>query len=124
MQPTHARWEQLPTPLSSPPPSNPPPPSSSTFPPLPPLLARNFLTTDILLRRAPISPLPPPGPDGLAWDIHTPSLTDVDAETVALLPEACKRALEEARALEAEWRAGWGGEEVDGLRGRVGVSYN
>ncbi|MCJ1438459.1 hypothetical protein MMC27_007849 [Xylographa pallens] len=130
MQPTHCRWEPVApststsTSTSTSPTSPPLHPTTTLFPAPPPALLSSFLIADTYFQRPPISNLGVPGPDGAAYDIGPPGLTDVSAEVRACLPAACAAAFEEACAAERAWRGAWGTEAQDGRRAEIRVSYN
>lgn len=77
-----------------------------------------------------------PGPDGAGWDLGgngnssargednylgMDGLSGVSEDVLDVLPEDCRRAFEEAREREREWKGRWGVEGVDGGRRSVKV---
>ncbi|KAK5169503.1 chromatin structure-remodeling complex subunit RSC7 [Saxophila tyrrhenica] len=154
MQPTHARWEQIPPPstpaqaeqnlltnghtndttpngthndsmdLDHAPPQD--TTSSTLFHPVPAVITRNFTVIDTTYTAPPLSHTGYPGPDGHTADPASGSngLSNIPGELVDELPEDCRRAFEEARRTEVQWKRGWGTEGESGLRGglRVGLS--
>jgi len=125
MQPTHARWEavhddveaatsSMRTLMTS---AHTPSHSADTiFPPVPAVVARNFLVVDTVYESAPHSHLGIPGPDGEEMDIGYNGLSGVGEEIRELLPAECRRAFEEAVERERRWKGRWGTEERDGAR--------
>ena len=135
MQPTHARWEQIPAQSAT---SKALRPFSdgangalingalnhdkdhemedddqereaeTIFPPVRPLYARNFLIVDTHFVMPPGSHLGVPGPDGDIVDIERRGLADVADEVVAELPPDCLQAFAAAREEELAWKTGWG----------------
>lgn len=118
MQPTAARIEQVRPDASTN--ATTPSPSSSTFPPLPPIVARNFLVTDTTMET------PPAGIAAAAYEVPfrtSPAdyrasyrgdplapfrgLGSVPREVRDLLPEACRREFDAAAAREGDWFARW-----------------
>ena len=147
MQPTHARWEQvLPTSPSS--------KASQTgadqlngvlpgelngttgqtngreaaadtiFPDIPPVFTRNFMIADTYYETPPASVLGYPGPDEEILDVGPGELTRVPEHLLADLPESCRQAFVEARAVEKAWKARWGTEKKDGARAQLRIHYN
>ncbi|EHY53499.1 chromatin structure-remodeling complex subunit RSC7 [Exophiala dermatitidis] len=107
MQPTHARWEVVDDENA---PDN--PEQASKFPRLDPVYGRNFRIHDFCLESAPESWLGKPGSN------EEEGLSAIPATILEELPEDCRRAFEEAKAREAEWRGKWHTEQEDGLRAR------
>jgi chromatin structure-remodeling complex protein RSC7 len=140
MQPTHARWEQLPTSphLNGAHPNTksstaivdltlhrePSPPAKSIFTPIPPVIARNFLTADTVFIRPPISNVGVPGPDGGTDDVGPPGLMDIPDDIIAELPQECRIAFKEAREQERRWKSSFGTERDDGNRADIKITYN
>ncbi|GAB7361963.1 hypothetical protein MBLNU230_g2000t1 [Neophaeotheca triangularis] len=131
MQPTHAKWEQIPpsnteeqralpngnrTDTATAPPA---------FAPIPAAISRNFAILDTHFTAPPISNPGYPGPDGAHTDptAGTPGLSTISPEVVEELPEECRKAFAEAKALEEGWKKGWAAEAKSALRGdlRVGL---
>ncbi|ESZ91252.1 putative Chromatin structure-remodeling complex subunit rsc7 [Sclerotinia borealis F-4128] len=132
MQPTHARWEQIndnePQPESA---------DSTLFPPVKPFFSRNLLIVDTYMESSPSTHYGVPGPDGAGWDLGAggngngigdndmgmgmDGLCGVSEDILDALPEDCRKAFEEAREREREWKGRWGSESVDGGRRSVKV---
>jgi chromatin structure-remodeling complex protein RSC7 len=113
MQPTHARVEQVNS-LNEDNES-----TSHVFPPLPPIVARNFLVTDIHLETPPIGISPAsygrPFRPGTAFggDDFLTSFRGLEAvphDIKALLPEECRTAFDQALDNEKQWHGKWGNE--------------
>lgn len=140
MQPTHARWEQVPPPhtttssgadsklltngthdnsltngTSTPP--------STTFRPIPAIISRNFLITDTHFTSPSLPHTGFPGPDGLITDRTSGpnGLASIPDDLVNELPEDCRRAFEQARSAEVDWKGQWGTEAQSTLRGGLKV---
>ena len=147
MQPTHARWEQvLPTSASSRPTqtaadqingvlpngshgatahSNGRESATDTiFPDIPPVFTRNFMISDTYYEVPPASVLGNPGPDEEVLDVGPGELTRVPEHLVAELPDDCRQAFVEARAVEKAWKGRWGTDKEDGARAQLRITYN
>ena len=147
MQPTHARWEPvLPTSPSSrnsqtgadQPNGVVPdeldgttghsksrePAADTIFPDIPSVFTRNFMITDTCYETPPASVLGYPGPDEEILDVGPGELTRMPEHLLAELPEGCRQAFVEARAVEKAWKARWGTEEGNGARARLRITYN
>ena len=150
MQPTHAKWEQVP-----------PPPTPSDrkqltngltngyhhqeggeetetkvdgiliaeptiFSEVPAVVSRNFTVIDTHFSAPPISFAGYPGPDGSAID-HSAGpngLASVPADILDELPDDCRQAFEEARALELQWKGQWSTEKQSAHRGVLKIGFN
>jgi chromatin structure-remodeling complex protein RSC7 len=153
MQPSHARWEQMPPPSSSAEtekklltngltngdtlpngtshdmdidrPSN-EPTSPTIFTPVPHVVSRNYTVVDTAYVAPPITTLGFPGPDGAIFDPTSgPSgLSAIPDDLVDELPEDCKLAFEAAKKQEADWKRQWGSEAQSGLRGALKVGLS
>ncbi|GAB7351439.1 hypothetical protein MBLNU459_g2105t1 [Dothideomycetes sp. NU459] len=147
MQPTHAKWEQILPDATAPSlpalngdhanghltngdsqhtstvndDSRPP---VDSFKPVPDVVSRNFLVTDVYFETPPISNLGVPGPDGSVDDLGPNGLSDIPDHILDELPEDCRIALEQAKAAEAEWKGKWGTEATDGSRGSLRIGFN
>ena len=149
MQPTHARWEQLPPSTKAPSSS---PQSSANhdhadkgdaegesleidgqadeskddtfFPPVDPVISRNYMVADMYYEGPPKPDMPYPGPDGDMYDIGPKGLCSIADDIIAELPEECKKSFYEAREVERQWKARWGSEHEDGARAHLPISYN
>ena len=145
MQPTHVKWEHIPTPSEhlqiqqqqqkktiaaatphgthaanqssdpSPSPSN---PTTTIFTPIPALISRNYLISDTYFT----SPQLPntnliPGPDGDINDLGPNGLSGISQAVLDELPAECREAFAAARDAETTWKSGWGNEGIDGGRG-------
>ncbi|KAF7918039.1 hypothetical protein BELL_0077g00220 [Botrytis elliptica] len=132
MQPTHARWEQI----NDNEPQSPSADSSTLFPPVKPFFSRNLMIVDTYMESSPSTHYGVPGPDGAGWDLSAggksngsagdnligmDGLSGVSEDVLDVLPEDCRRAFEEAREREREWKGKWGSEVVDGGRRSVKV---
>lgn len=148
MQPTHARWERVPTP--PPTPTDIPASDSdamadsgangsssrknvngkvenskpTVFPPVDPIVKRNYMVVDTYFVNPPKPDMPYPGPDGDEYDIGPRGVLDISDDIIELLSPEQKKALLEARDVERQWKAQWGTEHEDGLRAHVPISYN
>ncbi|KAF2772830.1 hypothetical protein EJ03DRAFT_387503 [Teratosphaeria nubilosa] len=153
MQPTHARWEQIPPPS---PPSNtkaltngltnghhangdaseespgheepmdidreaPP----SIFSAVPAPISRNFAVIDTVYTAPPLSNAGYPGPDGSITDPTSGpnGLSSIASEILDELPEDCRRALEEAKKTEEDWKKQWGTEAQSGGRRDLKIGF-
>ena len=108
MQPTHARWEEV-------------PPSDSD---VPPIVSRNYLVVDTHYESPPISGLGIPGPDGDFYDVGVNGLPDLDEEDLATLTPECRVAFEKAKVEEHEWKNQWHSESVDGARAKLRIGFS
>lgn len=132
MQPTHGRWEQLPTgPASSIPLSYDQrresvnlPAVDSMFPDVAPVFTHNFAISDTYYVSPLYSGLGIPGPDGPAMDVGPGGLTEVPQDIVAALPDENRQAFEEMKLEEIKWKLSWGGEDEDRARAKLRISYN
>lgn len=131
MQPTHARWEQIPPPsietdsdhklltngttdgtsISQ-------PSSPTMFTPVPAVVSRNFTVVDTAFSAPPLTTGGYPGPDGAIQDSASGStgLDSIPDDIVAELPEDCRREFERAREEERKWKGQWGSEVMSGCR--------
>lgn len=140
MQPTHARWEQIPTasPESkklrisdgesanetiSPVPGQ-GQGSDTIFPAVPAAYTRTFMITDTYYKGPSSSTLGYPGPDEAVLDIGPPGLTHVPEKVLAELPDSCRQSFYEARAEERQWKESWGTEDDDHARSQLRITYN
>jgi chromatin structure-remodeling complex protein RSC7 len=145
MQPTHAKWEQLPDVAE--PASNahllnghtngiadltngienvslgqePTGSAKSIFYDVPKIVTRNYLVVDTVYESPSIAGLGMLGPDSDSIDVGPNGLPDVDDETIALLPPECRTALLEAKKKEITWKTNWGTEKDDGIRGELQI---
>lgn len=106
MQPTHARFEQVP------PSEGQSPSESKTFPDIPARVARNFLVTDTHMETPPSGILPSAYGSTITADFLTPfrGLDAVSDEIRDLLPAECRAAFDNAASVERGWKERWGGE--------------
>ena len=148
MQPTHARWEELPTPLKTTKSLEILPRRSSKisrlgiasgetvqdladtsagetiFSDMAPIFTRNYMITDTYYL-SPSSPgLGYPGPDGDVHDIDPNGLTKIQDDVLAELPGNCRQAFDEAKLAALRWKHTWGLESEDRARGELRISYN
>jgi chromatin structure-remodeling complex protein RSC7 len=107
MQPTHARWEEVPSSESD----------------VPAIVSRNYLVVDTYYQSPPISGLGIPGPDGDYVDIGVNGLPELDEEDLSTLPPKARAAFEEAKKEESEWKHQWHSEKVDGARARLRIGF-
>ena len=146
MQPTHCRWEQLPTPSPTASNSASPAPASQAddsngqatqewgpqlregdrtfFPPVSAQVAQNFAVVDVVYESPASSTFPYPGPPGDLADGTPNGLDDIPEDIVDLLPDDCRKDFEEARDMERKWKNRWRGEGRDGMRGDPKIAYN
>jgi chromatin structure-remodeling complex protein RSC7 len=129
MQPSHARWEQIPppSPLAETDDMDIDDPISPTiFTSIPHVVSRNYTVVDTAYVAPPITTLGFPGPDGAMFDSTSgPSgLLAIPDDLVDELPEDCRQAFEAAKKQETDWKRQWGSEAQSGLRGalKVGLS--
>lgn len=144
MQPTHARWEQI-------------PPFEAILPtrqladaapltnghadggfgmqvgttliqpkPVPALVSQNFAVIDTVFTAPPIAGVGFPGPDDAVTDptAGTTGLGHISQDLVDELPDHCRKAFEQAKKLEAQWKQQWGTERDSGLRGDLRIGFN
>lgn len=151
MQPTHARWEEVPPPSSGaeakqqkqlpngtdhtlPNGSADPDamdtssehqrqPNQTIFHPVPSSISRTFTVIDTLFDSSPLSGTGYPGPDGNIMDATSGSngLSSVPDDIVDELPPGCREAFERERAKERKWKGGWGSEKEVGSRKAWGL---
>lgn len=148
MQPTHAKWEHVPPPsaniqhksltngvtnghttngsIESPSHSNPLDTAPPTiFSDVPPIISRNFAVIDTHFTAPPISNAGYPGPDGSVLD-PTSGPNGLGSIPLALLdelPDDCRRAFDEAKAVEAGWKKQWGTDKQSALRGDLRIGF-
>lgn len=145
MQPTHAKWEDLTLTASDAQklsskkqahlingvseadnedsrerPSS----EDSIFPPVPPIVARNFLVTDLHYISPSLSGLGVPGPDRAFHDVGPNGLADISEDVLAELPPECRQAFEKAKNCETEWKDTWHTETVDGARASLKIGFS
>lgn len=156
MQPTHARWEQIPSAGTM---SEQKPlckglanghsltngsiehddhedameieeiprsldvPQPTIFSDVPPVISRNFTVVDTHYTAPPISNAGYPGPDGHILDSSSGpnGISGIPDDLVDELPEECRRAFEEAKRTELQWKQQWGTEAHSGLRGHMKI---
>ena len=82
------------------------------------------MISDTYYESPPASVLGYPGPDEEFLDVGPGELTRVPENLLSELPEDCRQAFVEARAVEKEWKARWGTEKKDGARARLRITYN
>ena len=151
MQPTHAKWEQIPPtsqsgstpqlangtahtngnsnsdPMSLDLPNSSQTPQQPTiFAPVPPVVSRNYAVIDTAYTAPPISAAGFPGPDGSITDPTSGSqgLSQIPQDLLDELPEDCRRAFESARAAEVGWKKQWGSEGDSCLRGGLKIGFS
>lgn len=143
MQPTHARWEQIP-PLPQKSHVIPIPTdhvnrdnddpdgavagtdltAEALFPNVPPVFTRNFMITDTYYATPASSTLGYPGPDEDVVDVGPGGLTHVAEHVLAALPEDCRHCFIKARSEERAWKESWGNENEDSARAKLRITYN
>ena len=94
------------------------------FKPVPEIVSRNLLVTDVYFESPPISNLGAPGPDGRVNDLGPNGLSTISQDVLDELPDDCRRALEEARQAETKWQTKWGTEKTDGSRRNLRIGFN
>ena len=139
MQPTHAKWEQIPPQPSTNPsqqepnltngtthPTNNDPSELTIFPAVPQVVSRNYAVIDTTYTAPPISNAGFPGPDGTITDPTSGSqgLSTVPSDILDELPEDCRQAFEAARAAEVGWKQQWGTEAQSGMRGGLKIGFS
>jgi chromatin structure-remodeling complex protein RSC7 len=144
-QPTHVKWEELTSESNEQAPSKlangishltngvhhvnlngaakHEPSTPTIFTPISRVISRNFLVVDTKYESPPISGLGIPGPDGDVLDVGPNGLPDVSDDILAELPPDCRKAFEDAKAKEAQWRQNWGNEVQDGARGKLKIGF-
>ena len=140
MQPTHAKWKQIPTPLPHAEETNgmndrltnvasdhmdldaP----STLFTPISPIISRNFAMVDTAFVAPSISSAGYPGPDGIITDPTSGpnGISGISQDLIDELPEDCRQAFEQAKQAELKWQNSFGNEaQSAGRRAlKVGVS--
>jgi chromatin structure-remodeling complex protein RSC7 len=93
------------------------------FAPLPAVIPRNFLVIDTNFASPPMAGLGIPGPDGDVLDVGPNGLPNVTDEILAELPPDCRKALEDAKAKELQWKRQWGTEVESGARGNLKIGF-
>jgi len=142
MQPTHARWEQVPASGEQPSEANGRTELTrdrddamvidgeakgfipTVLSPVDPVISRNYMITDTHYEGPPKPDMPYPGPDGDMYDIGPGGLGVVKNDIIAELPEESKKAFFDAREVERQWKARWATEQEDGARAHLAISYN
>ncbi len=81
------------------------------------------MITDTYYETPPASVLGYPGPDEEVLDVGPGELTRVPEHLLTELPEDCRQAFVEARAVEKAWKARWGTEKTDGARAQLRITY-
>ena len=99
-------------------------PCTEKFPSVAPVLARNFMITDVYYQSPSRPSLGYPGPDEEVWDIDPPGLAHIPNEVLAELPQECLRSFQDAVQEEKEWKETWKGEAMDGNRAPLHITYN
>ncbi|KAL8674063.1 MAG: hypothetical protein Q9168_001523 [Polycauliona sp. 1 TL-2023] len=123
MQPTHAQWEEVKyRPISSGVESD--QRSDSQFSRVSAMLKRNFLVSDVYYVTPPVSNVGNPGPDGDVLDVGPPGLVAMSESVVAAMPVECLESLLSAQYEAMEWKKTWAGEDRDGARAQLRITYN
>ncbi len=143
MQPTYARWEQVPPPNQKSPVS----PYSidhvnknnddsddavaetdieaeGLFPDIPPVFARNFMITDTYYVTPITSTQEFEGLDEDVTDTGLGGITQISERVLEALPEDCRRCVIKARSNERAWKEIWGSQHDDLARARLRITYN
>lgn len=76
------------------------------------------MISDTYFETPPASVLGYPGPD------EETELTRLPEHLLAELPEGCRQAFVEARAVEKAWKERWGTDKDDGARAQLRITYN
>ena len=82
------------------------------------------MISDTYYETPPASVLGYPGPDEEILDVGPGELSRVPEHLLAELPEGCRQAFVEARAVEKAWKTRWGTEKQDGARAQLRITYN
>ncbi len=98
-------------------------PQQTIFTQIAPIYTRNFMLTDTHFRTPPMSGLGVPGPDADSIDVGPHGLGDVADDALAELPTECRKAFEDAKAQEWEWKHGWHTEADHAARGKLRIGY-
>jgi chromatin structure-remodeling complex protein RSC7 len=106
-QPTHARWEEV--------------PSAETE--VPPLVRQKYLVVDSFFQQPPFAGLGLPGPDADFIDVGTNGLPVLEDEDIQDMKLEDREAFTFAKQEEAEWRKQWGGETTDGARAKPRIGF-
>jgi chromatin structure-remodeling complex protein RSC7 len=93
------------------------------FTPVSRVISRNFLVVDTKYESPPISGLGIPGPDGDVLDVGPNGLPDIGDDILAELPPDCRKAFEDAKTKQAQWKRKWGNEVQDGARGKLKIGF-
>ncbi|EON67807.1 hypothetical protein W97_07062 [Coniosporium apollinis CBS 100218] len=123
MQPSHAKWEEVLPPQTGNGPASSDRAVPSIFSPVPPVVSRNFLITDIQFVSPPIAGLGVPGPDGDFHDTGINGLANLPSAILEELPAECRQAFENAKMQEREWKSSFGTESHDGARAQLKIGF-
>lgn len=141
MQPTHAKWEYIPSESAAIQSMNPRltnghanghddamevDPEPTLLSKVPAVISRNFTVVDTAFSSAPISNAGYPGPDGHVFDPSSGpnGLSQVSQDLIDELPEECRRAFLQAREIEMGWKKSWGTEAMSCQRGGLKIGLN
>ena len=137
MQPTHARWEQVParplnpealngtiTQVNGNQANSEEQADATVFPDIPPIFTRNFMISDTYYSTPPTSTLGFPGPDEDICDVGPQGLMHIQEHILTALPDDCRQAFIKARAEEETWKESWGNENDDSARAKLRITYN
>ena len=94
------------------------------FTQVPAVYTNKFMVTDMCYEAAPTSTLGYPGPDEALIDVDAAGLMHVPEEVVAELPSDCRSEFFKAKAQEKSWKKRWNMESVDKARGELSITYN
>ncbi|KAI9724310.1 MAG: hypothetical protein M1812_000377 [Candelaria pacifica] len=98
-------------------------PQQTLFTAVNPIYTRNYMLTDTHFVTPPISGLGVPGPNADNIDVGSNGLSDVADDVLAELPAVCRKAFEDARTQELEWKHGWRSEADQAARGKLRIGY-
>jgi len=99
---------------------------STIFSDVPPTISRNFAVIDTHYTEPPVSGTGYPGPDGHTTDPTSGpnGLSSISSDLLDELPEDCRRAFEEAKRTELQWKKQWGTEAHSAMRAGLRIGFN
>lgn len=89
-----------------------------------PVIARNFMITDVRYHPPPNPSLGYPGSDAQVWDINPPSLSQVSREVLGELPNETLQAFHDEVEQELEWQGTWEEKTSDACRSSLRITYS